>query len=116
MGVHKWRSEPEKGLHSSKGDRAIIVRSTDVMSTVRKELVWSIKNNLYLLSCDDDYKLAKDITSDSKQDLESTDEESCVNYIHNYMQSDTSLKSEDEGMSDLLMLNDLVKHSQLCQP
>jgi hypothetical protein len=79
------------------------------MSTVRKELVWNIKKNLYRLSCDDVYKLAKDIASDSSQDLESSDEESCVNYILYYMQSDTLLESEDEGMSDLLMLNDLVK-------
>lgn len=109
MGVHEGRLESEEGLHSSKGNGVIIVRSIDVMSTVRKELVWSIKKNLYQLSCDDVYKLAKDIASDSSQDLESTDEGSCVDYIFNYMQSDTLLKSEDEGMSELLMLNDLVK-------
>lgn len=40
--------------------------------------------------------------------MESTDEEGCVDYILNFMQSDALLSSEDEGMSQLLLLNDLV--------
>ncbi len=56
------------------------------------------------------YELAKDIAADGQgaTDLESSDEESCVEYILDYMQSDTLISSEDEGMSQLLMLNDLV--------
>lgn len=80
------------------------------MSTARKQLVWSIKKNLYKLSGSEAYQLARDIAADGHDtdDFESTDEEGCVDYILNYMQSGTLLSSEDEGMSQLLMLNDLV--------
>ncbi len=80
------------------------------MSTARKKLVWSIKKNLYKLSGVEAYQLARDIATDGQgaDDLESTDEEGCVDYVLSYMQSDALLSSEDEGMSQLLMLNDIV--------
>lgn len=80
------------------------------MSTARKELVWGIKKNLFKLTGIEAYQLAKEIATDSEgaANLQSTDEEGCVDYILNYMQSDKLLSSEDEGMSQLLSLNDLV--------
>lgn len=49
------------------------------MSTARKELVWSIKKNLYTLSCIEAYQLARGIATDGQgaDDLESTNEEGC---------------------------------------
>ena len=81
------------------------------MSTARKELVWNIKKNLFKLSGSDAYRLARDIATDdqSTPDLTSTDEEGCVDYIFDYMNSETLISSEDGGMSQLLMLNDLVR-------
>ncbi|XP_030606237.1 uncharacterized protein LOC115794735 [Archocentrus centrarchus] len=79
------------------------------MSTARKELVWSIKKNLYRLSGGEAYQLARDIATDYPGDeLEPTDEEGCVECIIKYMQSDALLQSEDEGMSQLLVLNDML--------
>ncbi|KAL2092809.1 hypothetical protein ACEWY4_012607 [Coilia grayii] len=80
------------------------------MATARKQLVWSITKNLYKLSGTQVYHLAKDIATDSEDvnTLESSDEEGCVGYVLRYMQSDSLQSSEDEGMTQLLMLNDLV--------
>lgn len=80
------------------------------MSTARKELVWSIKKQLFRLSSDDIYHLAKDVSVDNPHDgdLDLNDEEHCIEYVISYMQSDSLLKLEDEGMSQLLALNDLI--------
>lgn len=108
---------------SSRGDRSqervfvlprelhcCFFRPAPAMSSARKQLVWSITKNLYRLSGKVVYELARDIAANGKgaTDLESSDEESCVGYILDYMQSETLISSEDEGMSQLLMLNDLV--------
>lgn len=80
------------------------------MSTARRELVWKIKKKLFRLSSDDIYRVAKDLATDSQETvkLSPSDEESCMDYVVSYMQSDTLLNLEDEGMSQLLMMNDLV--------
>lgn len=80
------------------------------MSTARKELVWSIKKQLFRLASDDIYQLAKDVAVDNPQGevLDLNDEERCIEYVISYMHSDTLLKLEDEGMSQLLALNDLI--------
>lgn len=80
------------------------------MATRRKELVWCIKKNLFKLVGNEAYQIARDITTDGEQacELEPTDEEGCVDYILKYIQSDTLLKSEDEGISQLLKLIDLL--------
>lgn len=80
------------------------------MSTVRKELVWSIKNNSYKLSGEKTYQIAIDNETDrhAVDSLDPTDEGGGVDYILFYMQSESLLTSEDGGMSQLLMLNDLV--------
>lgn len=42
----------------------------------------------------------------SATDLEASDDESCVDYILDYILSDTLISSENEGVSHLLILND----------
>lgn len=39
------------------------------------------------------------------------DEESCMDYVTSYVQSKTLLELEDEGMSQLLMLDDLISQA-----
>lgn len=80
------------------------------MSATRKELVWSIKKQLFRLSNNDIYQVAKDIATDSQheKELNPDDEEGCMEYVVSYMQSDTLLGLEDEGMGQLLVLNDLI--------
>ncbi|KAM3612474.1 uncharacterized protein V6R79_008774 [Siganus canaliculatus] len=77
------------------------------MSTARRQLAWAIKKNLYKMSVSNVYQVALNIDSPGTSDLQSSDEEGCVDFILNYMQSDYLLNSEDEGMSQLLMLNDM---------
>lgn len=50
-----------------------------------------MKKNLYKLSGEEAYQLARDIATDHEgaDDSEPTDEEGCVNYILNYMLFDT---------------------------
>ena len=81
------------------------------MSSARKELVWAIKKQLFRLSSNDIYQVAKDIAinnSKNEEELNANDEESCMEYVVSYMQSDTLLGLEDEGMGQLLVLNDLI--------
>lgn len=80
------------------------------MSTVRKELVWCIKKKLFRLSSSHIYQVARDIASNSqdKDQPSLNDEESCIEYVISYMQSDTLLGLEDEGVGQLMMLNDLL--------
>lgn len=80
------------------------------MSTTRREVVWDIKKKLFKLSSSDIYQVAKDIAIDSQheEELNPNDEESCMEHVISYMQSDTLLALEDEGMSQLLGLNDLI--------
>lgn len=80
------------------------------MSVTRKELVWGIKKQLFRLSSNDIYQVAKDIATNSQheEELNANDEEGCMEYVVSYMQSDTLLGLEDEGMGQLLVLNDLI--------
>ena len=80
------------------------------MAAVRKELVWSIKKQLFRLSSNDIYQVAKDIAIDSQHEgeLNPNDEEGCMEYVVSYMQSDTLLGLEDEGMGQLMVLNDFI--------
>lgn len=79
------------------------------MSAVHKELVWSIKKQLFRLSSNDIDRVAKDIATDSQHgELNPNDKEGCMEYVVSYMRSDTLLGLEDEGMDQLLVLNDLI--------
>lgn len=85
-------------------------KDTCIMGTQRKELVWNIKKGLFKLSSTDIYQVAKDIaaSNNDKIQLDQSDEEGCLDYVFSYMQSDALLQLEDDGISLLLMLNDLV--------
>lgn len=80
------------------------------MSAARKELIWSIKKNLYKLSGPGAYEVAMALGTDQPgaDKLSPTDEENCIDQILTYMQSEDLAESEDEGMGHLLSLNDIV--------
>ncbi len=68
------------------------------------------QKKLFKLSSDNIYQVAKDIAANSqhKEELNPNDEEGCMEYVTSYMQSDTLLELEDEGMGQLLVLIDLI--------
>lgn len=77
----------------------------------RKELVWSIKKRLYQLTANEAFEVATSIGPVEGFDLDTLnneDEEKCVEYLSDYLTSDTLLELEDEGMSTLLCLKDFV--------
>lgn len=78
------------------------------MSTERKKLTWSIRRRLFTLSNIQLFELATSIATNNRDQaqFEQTDEESCMDYVTAYIQSDTLLELEDEGLSQLLILND----------
>ncbi|KAM9354881.1 uncharacterized protein KZ484_013006 [Pholidichthys leucotaenia] len=79
------------------------------MSTARKELIWSIRGRLFALSSKDLFGLTKSLAAGDKDtQLSEDDNESCMDYVSSYLRSPTLLKLEDEGMSQLLMLDDLL--------
>lgn len=80
------------------------------MSTTRKELVWSIRGRLFALSSKDLFELAKSLAAGENDTVQFSedDKERCMDYVTSYMQSQTLLKLEDEGMSQLLALDDLI--------
>ena len=77
------------------------------MSIVRKEVLFSIKKKLYNLSGTEAYEIAKAVGVDHDQ-LEPTDEESCIDHILKFMHSEDLLSSEDEGVGHLMHLNDVI--------
>ncbi|XP_028299402.1 uncharacterized protein LOC114461495 [Gouania willdenowi] len=81
------------------------------MSTARKELVWEIKKSLFRLSNTDLYEVVRSIAADSQESnkLSLSDEEGCMDYVTAYLQSSALSGLEDEGMSQLLTLHDLVR-------
>lgn len=54
--------------------------------------------------------MAKDIATNIQhgEELDPNDEESCMDFVISYLQSDALLRLEDEGMGQLLCLNDLI--------
>lgn len=80
------------------------------MSAQHKELVWKIKKNLFRLSGPEAYEVAKAIDAEHPgvDQLDPADEESCINHILDFMHCRSLVEPEDEGMSHLLSLSDLV--------
>lgn len=77
----------------------------------RKELVWSVKKGLFHLSADDLFQLATTIPRTPGQDsakLAKHDEEGCIDYVCAYMNSSSLLELEDEGVSQLLFIKDMI--------
>lgn len=87
------------------------------MSTELKKLAWSIERRLFAHSNIQLFELATNIATDNGDPVwfKQTDDESCMDYVTAYIQSDTLLQLEDEGLSQLLMLDDgidqLIKKS-----
>lgn len=83
------------------------------MSTARKEFAWSIRGRLFTLSSTQLFELAKSLTADSGDTAQFSqdDKESCMNCVASYIQSETLLGLEDEGMSQLLALDDLISQA-----
>lgn len=77
----------------------------------RKKLVWKVKKDLFHLSAKELFHLVNDIPRTQNRDpttLSQHDEESCIDYICNYMNSEDLLELEDEGMSQLMYLRDKI--------
>ena len=80
--------------------------------TARKELVWSLKKALLRLSADQILEIAKEIPTSLQGEpvkFDELDEEDCFDYVCSFMSSTSLLESEDEGMSHLLMLDDIIQ-------
>lgn len=80
-------------------------------ANARKELVWSIKTRLLRLSAEQIFELASDIPTSPLQDpakLDKEDEGECFDYVCSYMSSTYLLELEDEGLSQLLCLKDVI--------
>lgn len=80
-------------------------------SSERKATVWEIKKALHQLTCDELVSLLDCLepSADSgKHRLDITDEECCFEYLVAYMNSESLLELEDEGLSQLLLLKDNV--------
>lgn len=81
------------------------------MADERKKLVWSIKKTLHKLTEHELSQIAESITPTAgliSTNTSTDDEESYFNFISSYMQSDSLLKLEDEGLSQLLILRDMI--------
>lgn len=77
----------------------------------RKKLVWTVKKKLFHLSGDELFQLAADIPRTPDQDpakLNKDDEESCIDYVCSYMNSNSLLELEDMGIAQLLFLKDMI--------
>ncbi|XP_073805423.1 uncharacterized protein [Danio rerio] len=88
------------------------------MADERKRLVWKIKKSLHKLNVHEQGYIADSITSVAgliPPTIAKDDEESCLNFIISYMQSDSLLKLEDEGFAQLLTLRDMINElSESC--
>lgn len=82
----------------------------DTMAAVRKELIWNIKKQLFTLSSNNIYEVAKNIATNNQpgEELNPADEESCMDFVISFLKSDALLEREDKGMGWLLDLNDLI--------
>jgi hypothetical protein len=79
------------------------------MGTTRKELVWNIKRGLFKLSSNDLHTVASGLSTEVHEVSQlKGDEEGCIDYVITYMGSRELLELEDEGMTNLLMLDDFV--------
>lgn len=79
---------------------------------VRKSLVWDIRKRLLNLSAVELFQVAKSIGPVPETDfseLDTEDQEGCLEYINAFMYSIDLLESEDRGMTELLVLQEMVE-------
>lgn len=79
---------------------------------VRKSLVWDIRKRLLNLSAVELFQVAKSISPIPERDfseLDTEDQEGCLEYVNAFMYSTHLLESEDRGMTELLVLQGSVE-------
>lgn len=77
----------------------------------RKKLIWTVKKGLFRLSAEELLQITSAVPRTSDQDpakLNKHDEEGCIDYVCSYMESAVLLELEDEGISQLLFLKDMI--------
>ncbi|KAL1269016.1 hypothetical protein QQF64_031305 [Cirrhinus molitorella] len=84
----------------------------------RRSLVWDIRKCLITLSADELFRVAKivgPVPGRDQSELDPEDSESCFDHINAFMTCEFLLESEDQGMSELLSLQETVNSvKQLC--
>lgn len=84
----------------------------------RKQLVWDTKRELISLPADELFRIAKVIGSTPRHgtsELDLEDSGVCFDYINAFMSSELLLETEDQGMSELLSLKEMIKSAkQIC--
>lgn len=77
----------------------------------RKQLTWKIKKDLHKLTAEELFEVVENITpvpDVNSSEVTKGDEESCYDYICAYLNCKTLLEAEDEGLSHLLLLKDVI--------
>lgn len=83
-----------------------------MVDRVCKGLVWDIRKRLLNLSAVELFQVAKSIGPIPERDfseLDTEDQEGCLEYINAFMYSTLLLESEDRGMTELLVLQGTVE-------
>lgn len=84
----------------------------------RKRLVWNIRKDLITLPADELFRIAKiigPIQGKDSSELDLEDSEGCFEYITAFMSSESLLEVEDQGMGELLSLQETIKSArQFC--
>lgn len=81
----------------------------------RKQLVWDIKRELISLPADELFRIAKVIGSTPRHgtsELDLEDSGLCFDHINTFMSSKLLLETDDQGMSELLSLQEMVKSAK----
>ncbi|KAL1277383.1 hypothetical protein QQF64_024056 [Cirrhinus molitorella] len=85
---------------------------------MRKRLVWDIRKDLITLPSAELFHIAKvigPVQGKNSSELDLEDSEGCFEYINAFMSSEALLETEDQGMSELLSLQETVTAAkQVC--
>lgn len=76
-------------------------------TSVRKELIRSIKKGLLSFTADQIFKVAKVVSASQQGEpvkWDNRDKDECFDYVGSHMCSSSLLELEDEGMSTLLRI------------
>ncbi|KAL1269483.1 hypothetical protein QQF64_031772 [Cirrhinus molitorella] len=89
-----------------------------MVDRARRSLVWDIRKCLITLSADELFRVAKivgPVPGRDQSELDPEDSENCFDHINAFMTCEFLLESEDQGMSELLSLQETVNSvKQLC--
>lgn len=104
----------EKGVYQPTESAALQTQAAEVSkmsSGERKQLLWSIKKKLHQLTGSEAHLIATslgDVEGLDSSQLTQNDEESCVEYLTNYLTCSTILGREDQGLPLLRRLECMV--------